>query len=319
MTGMFAFKQKVVAAAAMLMTCTICFGAYCAGVGDEPGSQPTPDKVTPSPAVAKAPNQVVDPNQPAKKPVEIEVRGNQLVITSDDKEALDLLVRLVRHYTSSKPDENAFKVIRLKNISAEDAAKTITEIFNGPQQNQERRGGVAPSVPTAGRIRLVAEKSSNSLVVIKSSPIDLLAIEMLLSDHIDRGTMKDSITPDDKEKQPAATQPKTFELRLQYVKYSDGKQAEIGFYLDKYYPEFDAHGVPRGKSAAKELEVLIDGKKGKIADLSPGDKVTVQLSPDNKSVIKIELSLKAMKTRLDALEKEAETLRQRIQQLEKGK
>jgi hypothetical protein len=308
MPGMFAFKLKVVAAA-MLLTCTIGFGAYCAGAGDEPGSQPKPDQVTPSPA--KARDQVVAPKQPAKKPVEIEVRGNQLIITSDDKEVLDKLVTLARYSTSFRPDENVFKVIRLKkSVSAEDAAKTITETFNGPQQNQERQGGgKAHFVPNVGRVLVVAEKSTNSIVVIKSSPIDLFTIEKLLGDSIDRGITEDSVKP----------QPKTFELKLQSIKYSDGKQPEFSFYIDKYYPEFDEHGIPRPKPTAKELEVLIDGKKGKITDLSPGDKVTVQLSPDNKSVIKIELSLKAMKTRLDALEKEAEALRQRIQQLEKVK
>ncbi|HEV3437827.1 MAG TPA: secretin N-terminal domain-containing protein, partial [Gemmata sp.] len=258
-----------------------------------------------------------------KKPVEIEVRGNQLVITSDDKEALDLLVGLARHFTLPRPDENLFKVIRLKNVSAEDAAKTITEIFNGPQQNQPQQGGGGPlvppgglkggaaPVPTVARIRVVADKSSNSIVVIKASPIDLLTIEKLLKEYVDRDSTKDTIPPDEKPKQP-----KTFELRLQYIKHSDGKQTEVGFYLDSYYPEFDGRGISQGKPTADDVEILIDGKKGRITDLLPGDTVTMQLSPDSKSVTRIELSLK---TRLNALDKEADALRQRIQSLEKGK
>jgi hypothetical protein len=58
--------------------------------------------------------------------------------------------------------------------------------------------------------------------------------------------------------------------------------------------------------AGHHQDATQDGKKAKITDLSPGDKVTVQLSPDNKSVTKIELSLKTPKNRLDVLEKEAD-------------
>jgi RNA polymerase sigma factor (sigma-70 family) len=456
-TNVFAFKLKLVVAATLTM-CTIGFGAYCAGAGDEPGSRPKPDKASPS--VAKAPDQlntnttrkqvegtsntkpnervitlpegsasvlaaklaqmtaemkknpveIVDPIRPAnsdvfrlqgfqlkrasaqivatrlqtfldsrfpslrqsrslfrvtydtgssivwvqasptdllaidalitewdtidsqaindvtekpKKPVEIEVRRNKLVITSDDKEALDPLVSLAQHLTSPRPDENLFKVIRLKNVLAEDAAKSITEIFNGPQQNQPHQGGGGPLVPlgglkggtpaapTAARIRVVAEKSSNSIVVIKASPIDLLTIENLLKDYVDRDSTKRSVPADEKPKQP-----KTFELRLQYIKRSDGNQTEVGFYIDSNHPEFDGRGISRGKPTADDVEILIDGKKGRITDLLPGDTVTVQLSPDKKSVTRIELSLK---TRLNVLEKEADALRQRIQSLEKGK
>jgi hypothetical protein len=305
------------------MMCTIGFGAYCAGAGDEPGSRTRKDNVTPSPGVAGPPEQLTDPKQPARKAVGIERRGNQLVITSDDKETLDLLGRLARDLTAQRPDENLFKVIRLKNVSAEDAARTITELFNGPQQNQPQPGGGgplvppggfkagAPPVPTTARVRVVAEKSSNSIVVIKASPIDLLTIEQLLKDYVDRESTKGSVPPEEK-----AQQPKTFELRIQYIKHSDGKKTEIGFYLDSYHPEFDGRGGSRGRSTADDVEILIDGKKGRITDLLPGDTVTVQLSPDRKSVTRIELSLKS---RLNVLEKEADALRQRIQSLEKGK
>jgi hypothetical protein len=89
----------------------------------------------------------------------------------------------------------AFKVIRLKNIAAEDAVKTITEVFNGPQQAQRQGGGLGgsgggapvPAGVNTSRVRVVAENSSNSLVVINASPIDLLTIEKLVSDYVDRG------------------------------------------------------------------------------------------------------------------------------------
>ena len=161
--------------------------------------------------------QLVDPNQPAKKPVKIEVRSNQLIVTSDDAEALDLLVSLARYWSSTTARDNLFKVIRLKNVSAEDAAKTITEIFNGPQSNNQARpggglggplgllgglmggfgGGGSTPLPAGvnpNRIRIVAEKSSNSLVIIKASPADQLTIEELLAGYIDSGVTDDKIT-----------------------------------------------------------------------------------------------------------------------------
>jgi hypothetical protein len=90
---------------------------------------------------------------------------------------------------------DVFKVIRLKNVAAEDAAMTITEIFNGPQQAQRQGGelgggGSGAPVPAGvntSRVRVVAERSSNSLVVIKASPIDLLTIEKLVSGYVDGG------------------------------------------------------------------------------------------------------------------------------------
>ena len=164
--------------------------------------------------------QIVDPtNQPKadKKPVKIEVVGNRLILTSDDQDALNEMVELFRYYSpGGAPIENLFKVIHLKYISAEDAAKELTEIFNGPQQ-QQRPGGLGlggggplgflgglmgggggaptPAGVNTSRIRVVAEKGSNSIVVIKASPIDLLTIEKLVSEYIDRGVTDDSVTP----------------------------------------------------------------------------------------------------------------------------
>jgi hypothetical protein len=259
-----------------------------------------------------------------KKPVKIEVRGNQLVITSDDPEVLDLLARLASLLTSPGPDENLFKVIPLKIVSAEDAAKMLTEIFNGPQQNPSQQGGDGPlvlpsfkggvrpiSIPTAARIRVVADRNSNSIVVIKASPIDLLAIEKLLKDFIDRDNTKGPVPPDERPGQPG-----TFEVRIRFIIQADGKQPEVGFSPDSYHPDFNGRSGPRGKTLTDDVEILIDGKRGRITDLLPGDTVTVQLSPDKKSVTRIELNPRA---RLKALESEAEKLRERIRSLEKGK
>jgi hypothetical protein len=178
-TGLFAHKLKKVALA-MLMTFTISYGAYCADGTDETASPPAPEKATRSPAKTQDP--MVDAKQRAK-PIEIERRGNPLMITTDDKEILD---KLSKPSTSAQLDD-PFKVIRLRKIVwAEGAARTITEILNGPQEDRDR-SGVFPPGPGAfvGRVRVIAETSTNSISVIKSSPIDLLTIEKLLGDQIE--------------------------------------------------------------------------------------------------------------------------------------
>jgi hypothetical protein len=110
---------------------------------------------------------------------------------------------------------------------------------------------------------------------------------------------------------------KMLEVKLRYVRSSDDKQHMINVDLDRYYAELDDRGKPRTNlPVAKDVEVLIDGKKAKVTDLLPGDKILLQLAPDNKSVTKIKVSLKP---RLDALEKEVDALRQRIKRLEKVK
>ncbi|AWM40676.1 Type II secretion system protein D precursor [Gemmata obscuriglobus] len=157
--------------------------------------------------------QVVDPAKREDKPIVITVAGNRLVIESEDTAALDVLSQLARYIVTegAKPDENLFRVIRLKYVAAEDAARELTEIFNGPQQQQQRGGGGGPGGGRGGfgglnplallglggggdtgpaskdRIRVVAEKSSNSVVVVKASPVDLVLIEKLLGGTIDAG------------------------------------------------------------------------------------------------------------------------------------
>ena len=161
--------------------------------------------------------QIVDPAKQELKPVVITVVGNRLVIESDDPTALTLVNELVRLYASqAKPDENLFEVIRLKYVGAAEAAKVVTEVFNGPQQTQgggQRPGGGpggliggllgggggpggllggllgggAAGTPSKDRIRVVAETSSNSLIVVKATQLDLLTIRRLLGSVIDSG------------------------------------------------------------------------------------------------------------------------------------
>ena len=102
------------------------------------------------------------------------------------------------------------RVFRLQNAEATEAARVLNEWFNGPQQPQGRnnqnpfaqffpggggfgggRGGFgsqepAGATPTPPRVRIVAEQTSNSLLV-KASQLDILTIDNLLRTVIDRG------------------------------------------------------------------------------------------------------------------------------------
>jgi general secretion pathway protein D len=164
--------------------------------------------------------QIADPQaKPAaksdKKPVTITVQGNKLILTSEDPKALETAAQLLRIYTSSsmsEPSENVFEVIRIKNVSAEEAAKTINEIFNGPAQAAPGggggRGGFNPialltggafgggggAAPTT-RVRVVAEKASNSVIIMKASPLDQMAIRSILTDVIEAGPADSDAIP----------------------------------------------------------------------------------------------------------------------------
>jgi hypothetical protein len=65
-----------------------------------------------------------------------------------------------------------FEVIKLKNAFAEEAVKLLHEVFNGPNKGP-------------GRIRLVADSRTNSIVVVKASAADLEVIQKLLAKTID--------------------------------------------------------------------------------------------------------------------------------------
>lgn len=195
-----------------------------------PGPQPKPESRDASAGDTRfIAAQIADPAKKDKRAVQIDVIGNRLIVTSDDPKVLDMVTALVQYYRpGGTPQENLFKVIRLKNIAAEDAANELTEIFNGPQQRQGGPGGgrgggggpggllsglfgggggllgslfggggSAPATPAGvnpNRIRVVAEKSSNSVIIVKASPADLLTIEYLLAKYIDGGPSEDALT-----------------------------------------------------------------------------------------------------------------------------
>ncbi len=96
----------------------------------------------------------------------------QLAIVQIEIEIAELLA-------TRRPAGNQFEVIKLKNVKAEDAVTVLHELFNGPKKDENR-------------VRIVAEKTSNSLIIVKASPADLLTIRKLLENMIDADK------PDDK-------------------------------------------------------------------------------------------------------------------------
>ena len=264
--------------------------------------------------------QIVDPAKAELKPVVVRVVGNRLTIESDDPAALQLVNDLLRLYVTDgkKVDENLFEVIRLKYIAAEDAARVVSEVFNGPQQQQQQQGGgrggggllggggggplgliggllgggaaAAPAgAPSPNRVRVVAEKSSNSLIVVKSSPIDLLTMRKLLANVIDSG-----------ETDSEAIQ-KTFLVKL---KNTDADDMAVTL-RDVYRTSVTPNGGLGGAAVATAPQFPFGGGGGNNNQLRP-PALTISVDQRTNSVI------------LQATETLAKEVKALIEQLDNG-
>ena len=227
---------------------------------------PTPGKTTMAPPLfgsqyvrGQAP---ADPAQPpvAKatgKPLTITVAGDKIILASEDGEALDRAAQLLRYFLTAKGDE-IYEVIRLKNVGAEEAAKVITEVFNGPAQAAGGGGnrggggggfnplallgqiggfgGAAPAAPVPGRVRVVADRTSNALIVVKATPTDLLTIRKLLQNAVDF------------DGPPEGGVAKTSTIALQYAKAADVASTIETLYRNQINPNRGAQpqGFPFG-------------------------------------------------------------------------
>lgn len=139
------------------------------------------------------------------------------------------LARYYTYQDPNKPQER-FEIIRLRYADAAEAVKVLTEVFNGParattggqgggglggQQGGGRGGrgqggqggqqgllgmlfgggadaaGAQVGAAKPDRVRLVAETGSNSLIVVKASPMDLAIMKMILKDAIEKGPEED--------------------------------------------------------------------------------------------------------------------------------
>ncbi len=175
--------------------------------------------------------QIIDPKEtPAAKKeagATVTVIGGKLIISGEDPKTVALVAQLAR-LLQSGPADGDFQVFRLKNANAVEAARVLSEWFNGPPQQQGAAGGrgqqqnpfaafggggggrggfgggggnpfgggglgqllgaaAAPAAADAKpRVRIVAEQSSNSLLV-RANTLDLLTIEKMLADVIDTG------------------------------------------------------------------------------------------------------------------------------------
>lgn len=177
--------------------------------GSEEQDDPT-SKQNPPPTGAGA-GPLVDPqaqkkeSQPAGKPAPLQIIavGNQIIISGGDPQTVALAQQIVNLLKSST-GQGTFQVIKLKNANAPEAARILDEAFNGVRQQPGQQGqggfpmgggfggpgGRAPGAPQApapavvavgaGRIRVVADPATNSLLV-RATPLDMLEVRRLLS------------------------------------------------------------------------------------------------------------------------------------------
>lgn len=150
-------------------------------------------------------------------PVTITAFGNKLIVSSEDPAALAMAQEIIKLMTQATGTEGDFEVIKLKNNNAVEVAQVLDEAFNGPRQQGrggDSRGGdrgssggfpgggfpgggfpggfsfgqaqQAAGTPRVERIRVVADTSTNSLLV-KATPLDMLTIRSLLDRALDVG------------------------------------------------------------------------------------------------------------------------------------
>jgi type II secretion system protein D len=131
-------------------------------------------------------------------PITITVIGDRLYVNSDDPAALNMVNQIIRIITSTAEGKGDWQIIKLKNVSAVDTAKIIDEAFNGAKAatpapanpfNPFGRGFGQPTPATPAKeptVRVVADPATNSLL-IKASPLDMLAIRKMIGDHLDSG------------------------------------------------------------------------------------------------------------------------------------
>ncbi len=138
--------------------------------------------------------------------------GDKLYITGNDPKVVALAADLARMIVSTKGE--TYQVFKLSNANAVEAARVLNEWFNPPAPQQGRGGnnplaqlfgggggggrggfgggGADPAAAAAAadaakpRVRIVAEQTSNSLLV-RANMLDLLTIKNMLETVIDTG------------------------------------------------------------------------------------------------------------------------------------
>jgi membrane-associated protease RseP (regulator of RpoE activity) len=180
------------------------------------------------------------------------------------------------------------EVIRLKNANAVEVAKILDEAFNGKGGGQKQGGG-GGGAPRAEVIRVVADPATNSLLV-RASPLNLLAIRAMISRNIDADTSTYMVIRDPQQDLLGATfTPLSDALRAQLnvpagqgilveLLRSDGPSAQAGLKVHDVLltlaekPLTSADDLAKNLKAAGEAPVTL-----KL--LRAGSKVSLQIRP----------------------------------------
>ena len=220
----------------------------------------------------------------AEQPVIIAASGNKIIITSQDPGALAMAQQLVRLMTQTTAGEGDFEVIRLKNALATEAAKLLDQAFNEPKpaaQPQQGgpggRGGFAalfgranaqpPENPTPNRIRVVADPTTNSLLV-RAKPVDMLTIRWLLAKAIDNN-----------EKDQTAG-PQTHILTLKYARADDVYDLLAKVYKD----QIDQNPGLQDFQNQRGFGIAIAGSQNRNTDANGQPRpVTLKIAVDEQS------------------------------------
>jgi type II secretory pathway component GspD/PulD (secretin) len=162
--------------------------------------------------IAMGAGQIVDPMKEkdagkAKgggQPLTITAVGDRLIITGGDPDQVALAYELAQLILKGGKTVS-YKVFRLNNANSVEVARVLNEWFNGTQQQGQQRNqnpfsqflpgggfgspfgrGQQEQAPETPRVRIVAEQSSNSLLV-RANTLDLITIQNLLDTVLDVG------------------------------------------------------------------------------------------------------------------------------------
>src|SRR5262249_16280695 len=106
------------------------------GGGEEAQDEPAATGKSDARPQVNAQDKKGDEKQP--KPVTITVAGDHIIITGDDPETRALAEQIIRLHMGPSAGSGDFEVIKLKRVSAVEAAKVLNEFFNGPQQSSQQ-------------------------------------------------------------------------------------------------------------------------------------------------------------------------------------
>jgi type II secretory pathway component GspD/PulD (secretin) len=119
----------------------------------------------------------------ARPGVTIVAFSNRLLITTEDREAMAVIVQMVRILVNTEIGSD-FEVLRLKHAKAAEVSKILDEAFNGPRAKDGKAG------VRVERVRVIADPATNSLLV-RARPLDTMTIRRLLERSLDVPAARD--------------------------------------------------------------------------------------------------------------------------------